>query len=376
MKIAIVTDVLGAENNGTTITVKRLIENLKLRGHEVRVISPLETNEDGYYGTKKRNFGIFNKYVEKNGVVLARVDQKVLRNGMLGSDVVHIILPFQLGKAAIKVAKELNIPMTSAFHCQPENVTAHFKLHHFEPANRFVYRWFFRKFYRYQQYVHCPTDFIANQLRKYNYNMYLKVISNGVAPEYHLINAEKPGEFKDKYCIVSVGRLAREKRHDLLIKAIKLSKYEKQIQLVIAGTGPLEDQTKKQGAKLTNKPIIDFYPREELVKILNSADLYVHPADIEIEAIACLEAITCGLVPIISDSKKSATNAFALHDVNLFQAGNPHDLASKIDYLIEHPDIKKEIRQEYLEYSKRFNLSTCIDKMEEMFQEAAYNKED
>lgn len=376
MKITIVTDVLGVENNGTTITVKRLIENLKLRGHEVRVISPLDTDEDGYYGTKKRNFGIFNKYVEKNGVVLARVDREVLRKGMIGSDVVHIILPFQLGKAAIKVARELNIPTTSAFHCQPENVTAHFKLQNFEPVNRFVYRWFLRKFYCHQQYVHCPTDFIANQLRKYNYDMYLKVISNGVAPEYHLINIEKPGEFKDKYCIVTVGRLAREKRHDLLIKAIKLSKYEKQIQLIIAGTGPLEEQTKKLGTKLTNKPIFNFYPREELVKILNFADLYVHPADIEIEAIACLEAITCGLVPIISDSKKSATNAFALHEVNLFKAGDPQDLANKIDYMIEHPDAKEVMRREYLEYSKRFNLSACIDKMEEMFQEAVHHKED
>ena len=40
MKIAIIADVLGEENNGTTITVKRLIKNLKMRGHEVEVVSP------------------------------------------------------------------------------------------------------------------------------------------------------------------------------------------------------------------------------------------------------------------------------------------------------------------------------------------------
>ncbi len=42
MKITIVADVLGQENNGTTITCKRLIENLKMRGHEVKVVSPLK----------------------------------------------------------------------------------------------------------------------------------------------------------------------------------------------------------------------------------------------------------------------------------------------------------------------------------------------
>ena len=40
MTIAIIADVLGEENNGTSITVKRLICNLKKRGHEVLVVSP------------------------------------------------------------------------------------------------------------------------------------------------------------------------------------------------------------------------------------------------------------------------------------------------------------------------------------------------
>ncbi|MFQ7034868.1 MAG: hypothetical protein ACLRTQ_03880 [Candidatus Borkfalkia sp.] len=50
MKITIVADVLGEENNGTTITAKRLIQHLKERGHAVRVISPSEENGRGSFG--------------------------------------------------------------------------------------------------------------------------------------------------------------------------------------------------------------------------------------------------------------------------------------------------------------------------------------
>ena len=39
MKITIIADVLGEENNGTSITATRLIANLKKRGHEVYVVS-------------------------------------------------------------------------------------------------------------------------------------------------------------------------------------------------------------------------------------------------------------------------------------------------------------------------------------------------
>jgi len=370
MVITIVTDVLGAENNGTTITAKRLIENLKKRGHVVKVVSPWETDEPGYYGVGKRNFGIFNKYVAKNGVVLAKVNKKILREAMTGSDVVHIILPFQLGIAAEKIAKELNIPTTSGFHCQAENVTTHFGLQNIEFINHFIYRRFYRKFYKHQKFVHCPSQFIAKELRKNGYGMDLRVISNGVVEDFHQKDVLKPQGLEDKYIILTIGRLAHEKRHDILIEAIKLSKHEKDIQLIIAGLGPLEKQTRQWGESLINRPIIGFYFKKDLVDIINYADLYVHPADIEIESIACIEVITCGLVPIISDSRKSAANSFALLEENLFKAGNALDLAKKIDYFIDHPEIKQSFQKKYFDYAKPFQINVCVDKMEKMFNDA------
>ena len=163
----------------------------------------------------------------------------------------------------------------------------------------------------------------------------------------------------------------------MLIKAVSHSKYKDKIQVLICGRGPVENETRKLGKILPNEPIIGFYKQEELVDILNYSDIYCHPADVEIEAIACLEAITCGLVPIISDSKNSATNTFALENVDLFKAGDPLDLAKKIDYLIEHPQEKEELSKKYIEYSKKFAISHCIDLIEEMFKKAIddYGKE-
>ena len=125
MIITIICDVLGEENNGTTITSKRLIDNLKARGHEVRVVSPSPINEPGYYKVGTYNFGVFNKYVAKNGVSLAKANKPVILQAIEGADIVHIMLPFSLGQAAIKICKQRHLPVTAGFHTQAENVTAH-----------------------------------------------------------------------------------------------------------------------------------------------------------------------------------------------------------------------------------------------------------
>lgn len=53
MKIAIIADVLGEENNGTTITVKRLIKHLKARGHQVEVVSRAQRMKPDFIKLKK-----------------------------------------------------------------------------------------------------------------------------------------------------------------------------------------------------------------------------------------------------------------------------------------------------------------------------------
>lgn len=50
MDIAVICDVLGEENNGTTIAAMNLIRTLRAKGHQVRVVSP-DANRAGSQGT-------------------------------------------------------------------------------------------------------------------------------------------------------------------------------------------------------------------------------------------------------------------------------------------------------------------------------------
>ena len=180
---------------------------------------------------------------------------------------------------------------------------------------------------------------------------------------------EKPKELKDKIVIMSIGRYAREKSQDVLIKAVKLSKYKEKIKLVFAGHGTKEKYYKNLAKSLPIQPTFGFLGREEIVDVLNYSDLYVHPADIELEGIACLEAISCGKLVIVSNSKLSATKEFAADEKCIFKTRNPKDLARVIDYFIEHEDERHALEEKYLKNAVVFSRETCMQQMEKMMKE-------
>ena len=84
-----------------------------------------------------------------------------------------------------------------------------------------------------------------------------------------------------------------------------------------------------------------------------------------------MEAFACGIVPVISDSKLSATSQFALTPNCKFKAGNYKDLAKKIEYWYEHEDEKKDYEKKYIESAKGYSLEECSDQLVDLFERYA-----
>lgn len=368
MKILIVIDQYDNLSNGTTISAKRFVDGLRKNENEVQILSTGKDEEDKVSLKTYKFPKIIDKYFKANEMVFARPDEEVMRNVFKDQDVIHFYMPFRLAKKGVKIAEEMHIPHTTAFHVQPENITYTMGLGTHHHLNDTIYT-YFRNYFNKFRHIHCPSNFIANRLKEHGYTAKLHVISNGVGEEFKYDRKEKPQELKDKIVITMVGRYAPEKRQDVLIEAIKKSKYENKIQLVLAGKGLCYEQYEKQGENLTNKPILKFYPKDELVDLLSYTDIYVHSADAEIEAISCLEAIACGNVPIISNSNESATVQFAMDEDSLFEHGNSDDLARKMDYFLDNPKVLEEKRKAYSEFANKFRIENSVKLMEEMFRE-------
>lgn len=370
MKILLVIDQFDAANNGTTISAKRFANHLREHGNEVRVISTGAEAENKYVVAEWK-LPIGEKLIKAQGMAFAKPEVDVLENAISWADVVHFMMPFALSLEGLKVCQKLGIPHTAAFHVQPENITSSIGLKDASLINKTLYLAFRDIFYNHFKHIHCPSRFIANQLVENGYKAKLHIISNGVEADFKYRRDEKKGPAYDgKIVIMMIGRLSVEKRQDVIIDAVKLSKYADKIQLIFAGQGPLLETLTKRAEGLKNPPVFRFFSKQELIDTLAQTDLYVHAADIEIEAISCIEAFATGVVPVIANSERSATPQFALDRRSLFLPGDPADLANAIDYWLDHPEERKQMEPQYAEEGKQYSIERSIELAEEMFEEA------
>ena len=374
MNILFVFEASNLETNGTTATCNRFAHELRKKGHAVRILGvphPLK-NPDHYFGLKPFHFPFFQGLIEKEGFCFAKLDYEVMLKAVKWADVVHLFLPFKLSNVARILAEAEGKSVTSAYHLQPQNVTSALHLGYSKCINNALYAGFRDYLFVHTRHVHCPSEMIANQLRKHKHvNNVTHVISNGVIPFFHRVESKKPEEYKGKFVVTMSGRLSKEKRQDLIIKAVATSKYNKDIQVVLCGKGPLEKRYRRLAHKLglANPIQIHFCNQDELRDILCYSDVYVHASDFEIEGISAIEAITCGAVPVISDSELSATSDFSLDDEHcVFKRGSYKDLRAKIECLYEDKALREELSRKYEESAPQFALEAQVERLEKMFE--------
>ncbi|MDE6886288.1 MAG: glycosyltransferase [Helicobacteraceae bacterium] len=366
MTIVIVVDCFNDKSNGTAVSANNLAQNLESKGHIVRVVAP-HINGENKFNVRERWIPLVTYIAHNQHMHFGKADKKILRDAFSGADIIHFFLPFKLEIVGVKIAKEMKIPYIGAFHLQPEHISYNGNLRWIPKIDDLVLWLFKYRFYNAIYHIHCPSRLISEELLKNDFKQKLAVISNGFNASFKPIAVPRQD---DLFHIVMTGRYSKEKRQDVLIKAIKQSKYEKNIKLHLKGQGPMDNCYKKMAKDLSNEVDFGFVSKDDLAKLYSQMDIYVHTADIDGEAISALEAIACGIVPIIADSPLSATKQFALDERSVFKSGDSKDLAKKIDYFIEHKDELESLKTRYEKSAKDYDLSICVDKMIDFYKEA------
>ncbi|AFI04762.1 glycosyltransferase [Helicobacter cetorum] len=375
MVIVLVVDSFKNISNGTSMTAFRFFEALKKRGHIMRVVAPnienLGSEEEGYYSVKERYIPISTEFSHRQHILFAKPDKEVLKRAFKDADIIHTYLPFLLEKVAVKIARKMKIPYIGSFHLQPEHISYNMKMQRFGWFNRALFAWFKCAHYRYIHHIHCPSKLIQEEIEKHGYGGKKYAISNGFDPMFKGDREQIHSLFETTpFKIVMVGRYSNEKNQSVLIEAISLSKHKKDIVLLLKGKGPNEKKLQHLAKKLGVEVEFGFVDSKELLEILKTCTLYVHAANVEGEAIACLEAISVGIVPIIANSSLSATKQFALDERSLFEANNAKDLSAKIDWWLENPLERERMQKEYAKSALNYTLESSVDKIERVYQEA------
>lgn len=344
LTIAMVVDSAGNEGNGTSNSALQFAAELERQGHQVRLVG-IGASE---YAAAERRIPFVSWVAAKHQMHFAQPDDALFRRAFAGADVVHLYLPLTFERAALAAARAMRVPVSCAFHLQPENITYSAGPLRLVPGvDGAIYALFRRWMYGQVRHVHVPTRMTADLLRAHGYRNDLHVISNGYGPQFTPIegeasqrpwtppNADGTGR---PFRIIASGRLAGEKDHVTLIRAAGMCAHRADVELVIAGTGPLASQLSRLAGGCCARPAsIGFHPHADMPALLRSADLLVHPSIADLEGISVLEGLACGLVPVIADSPLSAAKDFALDSRSLYPVGDAKALAARIDWWIDHP---------------------------------------
>lgn len=76
------------------------------------------------------------------------------------------------------------------------------------------------------------------------------------------------------------------------------------------------------------------------------------------------------MVPVISDSRLSATNSFSLTENSLFIAGDASSLTEKIEYWIDNPAEKASYSKKYAEKTDAMRVEATVQDLVKLYQDA------
>ena len=177
----------------------------------------------------------------------------------------------------------------------------------------------------------------------------------------------KPGKKKENQ-FVFVGRLSKNKRVDLLIKAFKKTK-DNNAKLLIAGNDFEGIQTKLE-APASGDSRIEFLgavSEEKLKLLLAESEFFVSASDYESFGISAVEAMKAGCIPVLSGI--SSFRDFLDGNKNGFEVNfHPGSAGRELEKIMAFDRNKlRAKRDSSLEYVERFRAEKIAEKISKLY---------
>lgn len=178
------------------------------------------------------------------------------------------------------------------------------------------------------------------------------IIPNGSDISYsQQIDAISEWNLKDKKYILSVGRLTKQEGAHYLIEAFKklenTAKISNNFKLVIVGEGFYGDDYVRYLRTISedreNIIFAGSQKGEALEQLFSHAYLFVLPSNLQRISIALLEAMNCGLTPLVSDLE--VNREIIGEDGFKFVPASIADLRDKLAFLLSRSDEVKRVGQ-------------------------------
>jgi glycosyltransferase involved in cell wall biosynthesis len=382
MKILFATESYYPNIDGGAIAQHRLVHELVKRGNEVVVIAPSfsfkNCVEQDKGSTINRPRGLTLPFYMNNKYHFSPFpifhSNKIIKT--FKPDVVNVCSPYPIGANTMICAKKYGIPVVGSIHILPENMLSPFlNSRYYNMMNKYSWKYLVY-FFNLVDWATAPTQTGADMYINRGLKTKITPISNGVNTE--IFNPNNNGEYLRKKfnipkenIVLYTGRMSSEKNLDVLVKAIPLVVKEIDAHFLFCGSGGGYKQKMK---KLTetlhmsdNTTFLDFLDWEDYINIYSLADLFVMPAEAELQSIVTMEAIASGL-PAVVVNKGAVPELVSLNNGLLFDPRNSKQLASNIAKVLSDKNLRNTMSKNSLKLIKNHSMNHVGCQFEKVYE--------
>lgn len=207
----------------------------------------------------------------------------------------------------------------------------------------------------------CPSSFCKEKYSKYD----LPPKKIFVKPNF--LYEDPGGADKSQNYAVYVGALRNHKGVKTLIKAWQM--VDKNFSLKIVGDGPLKEELILSSKRLS----VQFLGQKtlaETIELIKKSSFLVAPSEWQETFLrVIIEAYACG-IPVVTSRLSSLVERVEEGETGLlFEPGNPKDLAEKINFLHNNPQIRNQMAQNARKlFQKKYTMEKNYQILMDIYQ--------
>jgi 1,2-diacylglycerol 3-alpha-glucosyltransferase len=374
LRVALFTEIYRPAVNGVVSSVETLAAALEKRGHRVFCVAPKMVGEDGGERSVLRipSLPLPMPAGTPYRLTLPLMSRRKVKALIADLDVIHVHSPFVTGWMGVRYARRFGIPLIYTYHTQLE-AYAHYVP--FEPnATRFAASRLTRSFANLADAVIAPTPAMAERLRELGVRSRIETVPSGIDVGFFGGGRRRAdlrndlGAGADHVLLLYVGRLAREKNVELLLRALAAARSSR-LRLAIVGDGPSRADLAALASQLGvagSTRFVGVMPREKLPDIYASADAFLMPSTTETQGLVQAEAMAAGLPLIVADTPQ---NRDVVGECGELAEPVPAAFAAAFERLRvpPQPEVSESVRQA----AQRFSLDGHVDRIIALYESLA-----
>ena len=363
--------------SGVATIVISLAEKFRKNGHEVKVLA-LSNDEHSYrdgddyyissfqakiYPDARRSFVIKDKYLDELSE--------------WNPDIIHIHTEFSARRLACLVANVNRTPCVMTLHTDYAKFIRPVLLHS-RVLTQIVIKSLSAVLYSRAKVVTTPSEKAKKVSKQYILFCPVVVVPNGIelskfqrefTEEERAALLKEIGVPNEGKVLVAVSRISREKHLDKLIDYMPtILERDKDVKLVIVGDGPDLDNLKKLADAMGLHESVFFTGRvasDVVYKYYKIGNVFVCASDFEMQSLAYMEAMACGLPLLCYDDE--SLRGMLEHEKNGFRFLDREEYVNYAMRLLNDKEMQKNMAQMSLKMAQKYDTQNCAERMLELY---------